>query len=71
MCVYTDRWRSDLVLVLISLGHRQSSLDFSECVVRSITDLEIVRHALDLSCAVWIFWPHGARGLRLRGLCCV
>ena len=69
LCAYTGRWRSDLVLVLINLVHRQSILDLSECVLRSITDLEIARHALDLSCAVWLFWPHGARGLRQRGFC--
>ena len=42
-------------------------LDLSECVLRSITELEVARHALDLSCAVWLFWPHGARGLCQRG----
>ena len=34
---------------------RQSSLDFSERVLRSITELEVARHALDLNCAVGLF----------------
>ena len=71
MCAYTGRWRSDLVLVLINLVHRQSIMDLSECVLRSITDLEIARHALDLSCNVWLLRPHGALGLCLRGFFCV
>ena len=71
LAVDTGRWRSDLILVLVYLIHRQSSLNFSERVMRFISKLQVARHALDLKCAIWLFWPHGARGLCLRGFCCV